>query len=181
MALSNLSGTYVIDQSHTRIGFSARHAMVTKVRGAFNEVEGIAHVDGTNPAASDVTVTMHVSSFDTRNEGRDGHVKSADFLDAETYPTITFRSTNVEQTGDDEVEITGDLTIKDVTRSITIPFTFEGEATDPFGNHRIGFEGGTSISRADYGITWNAALETGGVLVSDKIALEFEISAVKQA
>lgn len=181
MSLKDLTGTYVIDPSHTRIGFSARHAMVTKVRGAFTEVEGLAHVDGANPSASDVTVTIQVASFDTRNEGRDAHVKSADFLDAEKYPTLTFVSTNVEQTGDDTVEFTGDLTIKDQTRQITIPFTFEGEATDPFGNHRIGFEGGTSISRADYGITWNAALESGGVLVSDKVALEFEISAIKQS
>lgn len=181
MSLKELFGTYLIDPAHTRIGFSARHAMVTKVRGAFTEVEGTAHLDGANPPASDVTITMQVSSFDTRNEGRDAHVKSADFLDAEKYPAITFTSTNVEQTGEDEVEITGDLTIKNTTRSLTIPFTYEGEATDPFGNRRIGFEGGTAISRADYGITWNAALESGGVLVSDKVTLEFEISAIRQA
>ncbi len=181
MSLKDLSGTYVIDPSHSRIGFSVRHAMVTKVSGAFADFEGTAHLDGANPGASNVTVTMQVASFDTRNEGRDEHVKSPDFLDAATYPTITFVSTAVEQTGDDEVEITGDLTIKDQTRPITIPFTFEGAATDPFGNNRVGFEGGTTISRADYGITWNAALETGGVLVSDKVTLDFEISAIKKS
>ncbi len=181
MSLNDLSGTYVIDPTHSRIGFSARHAMVTKVRGSFGEFEGTAHLDGANPSASDVSVTIQVASFDTRNEGRDEHVKSADFLDVANYPTITFVSTKVEQTGDDTVDITGDLTIRGETRAITIPFTFEGSSTDPFGNHRIGFEGSTTISRADYGITWNAALETGGVLVSDKVTLEFEISAIKQS
>ena len=181
MSMQDIKGTFVLDPSHTRLGFSARHAMVTKVRGAFNEVEGTAHVDGSNPSASNVTVSIDAASFDTRNEGRDAHVKSADFLDVENYPKLTFVSTDVKVTGPDTVDITGDLTIKDVTKSITIPFTFEGEATDPFGNRRIGFEGSTVITRSDFGLTWNAALETGGVLVSDKINLEFEISAIEQA
>jgi polyisoprenoid-binding protein YceI len=178
--LSDLAGTYTIDPSHTRIGFVARHAMVTKVRGAFNEFEGSAIVDANLPASS-VDLTIQAASIDTRNEQRDGHLRSSDFLAMEEFPTITFASTAVEQVGATSVAITGDLTIKGVTSSITVPFEFEGAATDPFGNQRIGFEGQVTINRKDYGVTWNAALETGGVLISDKIVLEFEVSAIKNA
>jgi polyisoprenoid-binding protein YceI len=179
--LSQLTGTYTLDPAHSRIGFTARHAMVTKVRGAFNEFTGTAVLDGDNPASSTATVTIKAASIDTRNEQRDGHLRSNDFLAMEEYPEITFVSASVKETGDNEFELTGDLAIRGVTNSITIPFTFEGVATDPFGNVRAGFEGSVAISRADYGISWNAALETGGVLVSDKIVLEFEISAIKNA
>ena len=179
--LSQLTGTYTLDPAHSRIGFTARHAMVTKVRGAFNEFTGTAVLDGDNPANSTATVTIKAASIDTRNEQRDGHLRSNDFLAMEEYPEITFVSTSAKETGENEFELTGDLTIRGVTSSITIPFTFEGVATDPFGNVRAGFEGSVAISRADYGISWNAALETGGVLVSDKIVLEFEISAIKNA
>ena len=180
-ALTELTGTYTLDPAHTRIGFVARHAMVTKVRGAFNEFEGTAVLDGANPANSHVEVTINAASIDTRNAQRDGHLRSNDFLAMEEYPEITFVSTAVSQTGPDEFELTGDLTIKSVTNSVTIPFTYEGTVTDPFGNFRVGFEGSVTINRKDYGVTWNAALEGGGVLVSDKVVLEFEISAVKTA
>ena len=176
--LSDLSGTYVIDATHSRIGFVARHAMVTKVRGSFNEFEGSAVIAG---ADSTATVTIQAASIDTRNEQRDGHLRSNDFLAMDEYPQITFVSTAVEQAGPTGFEVTGDLTIKGVTNPVTIPFEFEGLATDPFGNLRAGFEGAVTINRKDYGITWNAALETGGVLVSDKIVLEFEVSAIKSA
>ena len=179
--LSQLTGTYTLDPAHSRIGFTARHAMVTKVRGAFNDFTGTAVLDGASPANSTATVTIKAASIDTRNEQRDGHLRSNDFLAMEEYPEITFVSTGVREAGENEYELTGDLTIKGVTNSITIPFTFEGLATDPFGNVRAGFEGSVAISRGDYGVTWNAALETGGVLVSDKIVLEFEISAIKNA
>ncbi|GEL23054.1 polyisoprenoid-binding protein [Pseudonocardia sulfidoxydans NBRC 16205] len=179
-ALSALTGTYAIDPTHTRIGFVARHAMVTKVRGGFNEFAGTARIDGDDLARSDVELTIQVASIDTRNADRDGHLRSNDFLALDEHPEITFRSTEVTPT-DEGVDITGDLTIKGVTRSVTVPFTFEGQATDPFGNERIGFEGATTINRKDYGLTWNAALETGGVLVSEKIVLEFEVSAIRQA
>ncbi|EHY87562.1 YceI family protein [Saccharomonospora azurea] len=175
-----LTGTYTIDPSHSRIGFVARHAMVTKVRGAFNEFEGTAKVNGENPADSSVEIVIKAASIDTRNADRDGHLRSNDFLAMDEYPEITFKSTEIKQTGDDAFAVTGDLTVRGVTRQVTIPLTFEGQATDPFGNVRVGFEGSTSISRKDFGVTWNAALETGGVLVSDKIDLEFEISAIKQ-
>ena len=179
--LTDLTGTYTLDPAHTRIGFVARHAMVTKVRGAFNEFEGAGTLDGTNPANSRVQVTIDTASIDTRNAQRDEHLRGNDFLAMKEYPRITFSSTGVRQLDDTTFEVTGDLTIKGVTNSITVPFTFEGAAKDPFGNLRIGFEGSVTINRKDYGITWNAALETGGVLVSDKVTLEFEISAIKNA
>ena len=179
--VTDLSGTYVLDPAHTRVGFVARHAMVTKVRGQFNEVEGTAVVDGTDLTRSTVQLTIQAASIDTRNEQRDGHLRSNDFLAMEEYPQITFVSTAVEQTGPTSFDVTGDLTIKGVTNSVTIPFEFEGAATDPFGNQRVGFEGSVVINRKDYGVTWNAALETGGVLVSEKITLEFEVSAIKAA
>ncbi len=179
--LTDLTGTWALDPSHTRIGFVARHAMVTKVRGAFNELEGTAVVDGNDLAASKVDVTIQAASIDTRNEQRDGHLRSNDFLAMDEYPTITFTSTAVRATGATGFELVGDLTIKGVTNSVTIPFEFEGAATDPFGNLRAGFEGQVTINRKDYGITWNAALETGGVLVGEKIVLEFEVSAIKNA
>ena len=177
--LADLAGTYTLDPAHTRIGFVARHAMVTKVRGSFNEFEGSVIVDGTDLAASRATLSIASASIDTRNEQRDGHLRSNDFLAIETFPQITFVSTGVTQTGATSLELTGDLSIKGVTNPVTVPFEFEGAATDPFGNLRVGFEGSVTISRKDYGITWNAALEAGGVLVSDKIVLEFEVSAIK--
>ena len=180
-ALTELSGTYTLDPAHTRIGFVARHAMVTKVRGAFNEFAGTAELDGANPENSRVQVTIQAASIDTRNSQRDEHLRGNDFLAMQEYPRITFTSTGVRQAGETSFEVTGDLTIKGVTNSVTIPFEFEGAAKDPFGNQRVGFEGSVAINRKDYGITWNATLETGGVLVSDKIVLEFEVSAIKNA
>ena len=176
----HLTGEYIIDPAHSRFGFVARHAMVTKVRGAFNAFEGRVRVDGENPANSTVELTIKVDSIDTRNADRDGHLRSHDFLAMDEHPDITFRSTEIAWIDQDSFEVTGDLTIKGVTRSVTIPLSFEGQATDPFGNSRIGFDGSTTINRTDFGVTWNAALETGGFYVGDKIILEFEISAIKQ-
>jgi polyisoprenoid-binding protein YceI len=178
---TDLTGTYTLDPAHTRIGFVARHAMVTKVRGAFNDFEGTIQIDGAEPAKSSTRVAIKATSIDTRNSQRDDHIRSADFLELETYPEITFVSRGIAQTGDTTFAVTGDLTVKDVTRPLTIEFDYEGAATDPFGNERIGFEGSVTISRKEFGITWNAALETGGVLVGDKVVLEFEVSAIKSA
>ncbi len=177
----SLSGTYTLDPSHSRVGFVARHAMIAKVRGAFNEVGGTATIDGANPSASSLEVTIQAASIDTRDANRDAHLRSADFFDVDTYPTITFVATGFEITDDATVEVTGDLTIRGVTRSVTVPFEFGGQAVDPFGNHRIGFEGSLVVNRKDWGLTWNAALEAGGVLVSDKVTLELEVSAIKAA
>jgi polyisoprenoid-binding protein YceI len=179
--LSALTGSYTIDPAHSRIGFVARHAMVTKVRGAFNEFTGNVVLDGEQPEKSSATVTIKAASIDSRNEQRDQHLRSNDFLAMDEYPEITFTSTGARQAGPAEFELTGDLTVRGVTRQVAIPFSYEGSATDPFGNFRAGFEGSVTISRKDYGVTWNAALEGGGVLVSDKVTLEFEISAVRNA
>jgi polyisoprenoid-binding protein YceI len=176
--IDDISGDYVIDAAHTRVGFSARHAMVTTVRGQFKDFEGQAHIDAANPANSSVTVKIQTASVDTGVADRDGHLKSGDFFDVEQFPEITFVSTDVSRDGDDWT-ITGDLTIKDVTKPVTIEFESTGSARDPFGNLRVGFEGGTAVSRKDWGLTWNAALETGGVLVSDKVKLEFDVSAIQ--
>lgn len=180
-ALSELTGTYALDATHTRIGFVARHAMVTKVRGSFNDFEGTAVLDGDDPSRSTATVTIQAKSIDTRNAQRDEHLRSNDFFAMDEFPTITFVSTAVRRTGDVEFEVDGDLTIKGTTKPVTVPFTYEGSAKDPFGNTRVGFEGSVVVNRKDWGIEWNAGLETGGVLVGEKITLEFEVSAVKTA
>lgn len=176
-----LTGTYAIDAAHSRFGFVARHAMVTKVRGAFDQVEGSATIDGANPSNSTVSIAIDADSIDTRNKQRDDHIRTNDFLDIANHPKITFVSTSIAHSGGNDFEVTGDLTIRGVTKPITIPLAFEGSATDPFGNARIGFEGSVVVNRKDWGVVWNAALEAGGVLVSEKVTLEFEISAVKQA
>ena len=179
VTLSDLSGTYTLDPAHTRIGFSARHAMVTKVRGQFADFSGHGDIHPEDFSRSRAHVTIQAASITTNNEQRDAHLRSNDFLSPADHPEIVFSSSEVAQTGDTTLELTGDLTIKGVTRSITVPLQLEGTAMDPFGNERVGFEGSVVINRKDYGITWNAALETGGVLVSDKITLEFEISAIR--
>lgn len=174
----SVTGTYEIDPSHSRIGFVARHAMVTKVRGSFNDFAGSGFFDVDNPAASHLELVIQATSVDTRNEDRDNHLRSNDFFDMENHPTIEFRSTEVERTGEDEYRVTGDLTMRGVTRSVSVDFTYEGAATDPFGASRIGFEGSTKVNRKDWGIEFNAPLETGGVLVGEQVTLEFEVSAV---
>ncbi len=179
--LTALTGTYTLDPAHSRIGFVARHAMVTKVRGAFNDFVGTAVLDGDNPASSSANVTIQVKSIDTRQPQRDEHLRSNDFFSMDEFPEITFVSTGARQVDDENFELTGDLTVKGVTKSVTIPFEYQGAAQDPFGNSRVGFEGSVVINRKDFGVNFNAALETGGVLVSDKITLEFEISAIKNA
>lgn len=181
LSIRGLSGTYNLDPSHSRVGFVARHAMVAKVRGSFDEVTGTATIDGANPSASSLEVTIQTASIDTRDANRDGHLRSADFFDVETYPTLTFVGTGFEITDDTTVEVTGDLTIRGVTKPVTVPFEFGGVAVDPFGNERVGFDGSVVVNRKDWDLTWNAALETGGVLVSDKVTLELEVSAIKAA
>src|SRR3954454_24865884 len=179
--LAQLTGSYTIDPTHTQIDFLARHAMVTKVRGAFDDFAGTVVFDAADPAATAVTVTIEAASINTRNAQRDEHLRGNDFFAMEQYPQITFLSTGLRLTDATSFELTGDLSIKGVTNAITIPFTYEGAATDPYGNLRLGLEGAVTINRRDYGVTWNAALETGGLLVSDKIVLEFEVSAIRNA
>ena len=174
-----LTGSYTIDPSHSRLGFVVRHAMVTKVRGAFADFTGTITVDGANPAASSVAITAQLASVDTKDEGRDGHLRSADFFDTDNHPEMTFTSTSIAPDGDDEFKVTGDLTIRGVTKPVTIDLEYVGEAKDPFGNDRIGFEGKAEINRKDWGLEWNAALETGGILVGEKVKLELDISAIR--
>ncbi|SCX55560.1 Polyisoprenoid-binding protein YceI [Klenkia marina] len=180
-ALSDVSGDYAVDAAHTRIGFRARHAMVTTVRGTFTRFEGAAHLDVADPTASAVELRIDAASLDTGQADRDAHLRSADFLDVERFPEITFVSTGVEQIDDDEFTVTGDVTIKGQTRTVAVDFTLTGSALDPFGNTRVGFEGALALKRSDWGLVWNAALETGGVLVSDKVQLEFDVSVIRQA
>jgi polyisoprenoid-binding protein YceI len=177
---ASLTGDYTFDTAHSTMGFIARHAMVTKVRGGFNEFEGKIHIDGANPEQSIAEASIMVASVDTRNEQRNGHLLSGDFFEQDKYPAMVFKSTGVIAKGDDQFVLRGDLTVKDVTRPVEFDVEFLGTTVDPFGNTRVGFEAKTTISRKDFGMTWNAALETGGVLVSDKIQIELEISAIKQ-
>lgn len=174
--LSSLpAGTFNIDPTHSRVGFSVRHAMVTKVRGAFNEYAGSGTVEN-GVAALHIDITA--ASVDTGNTDRDGHLQSPDFFDVANFPKLTFVSTSIKDAGAEKVIVEGNLTIKDVTKPISIEFEYTGTATDPYGNARFGFEGTSEINRKDFGLTWNAALETGGLLVSENVKLEFEISAI---
>lgn len=176
----DLSGDWEFDPSHTRIGFSARHAMVTTVRGSFNEIEGHVHADLEDMTKSTATVRLKAASIDTRNEQRDTHLRSADFFDADKWPDILFESTSIEEVEDRAYIVNGNLTIRDVTRAVSIPLELIGVQTDATGATRAGFEGSRRINRRDFGLEWNVALDAGGVLVSERISLEFEISAVKK-
>ncbi len=181
-ALRDLTGDYELDPNHTRIGFAARHAKVTKVRGEFAEFTGRIHVDVADHSRSSVELHIKAASINTHNEQRDAHLRSNDFLAMDEYPEITFSSTAVEsvESVDDEVyRVTGELAIRGVTRPVSIDFRFTGAATDPFGNLRVGFEGSTTINRKDWGVNWNAVIEGGGVLVSEKVTLEFDVSAIR--
>ncbi|MGP9537701.1 YceI family protein [Brachybacterium sp. AOP43-C2-M15] len=180
MTDSPLTGQWTIDPGHSRIGFSARHAMVTKVRGAFNDVTGEASFDEADPGSARVQVVVRTESVDTRNPQRDEHLRSADFLDVESHPEMTFTSTSVEEVDDNGYIVVGELTIRDTTRSMSIPLRFVGVDTDPFGNVRAGFEGTRRLDRRDWGISWNTPLDSGGLLVGDRIQLEFEMSLIKQ-
>ncbi|OEJ24860.1 polyisoprenoid-binding protein [Streptomyces agglomeratus] len=178
-ALAALTGEYAIDPAHSSIGFTVRHAMVTNVRGSFADHEGTLTLNGSDPSRSAAAIDVRIASIDTGIGDRDGHLRSGDFFDVEQFPLMTFRSTSAEQLGGDDYRIVGDLTIKDVTRPLAIDLEFNGSATDVYGNERVGFEGSAEILRSDWGLTWNAALETGGVMVSDKVKLTFDISAIK--
>ncbi|MGV9316317.1 YceI family protein [Streptomyces sp. NPDC003691] len=180
-ALAALTGEYVIDPAHSQIGFQVRHAMVTNVRGGFDDYEGTLVLNGADPEQSSASIDVRIASIDTGIEDRDNHLRSADFFDAEKFPLMTFRSTRAEAAGGDNYRIIGDLTIKDVTRPLTINLEFNGTATDVYGNERVGFEGFATILRSEWGLTWNAALETGGVMVSDKVKLNLDISAIKKS
>lgn len=179
--LAAISGDYDFDPTHTRIGFAAKHAMVTTVRGQFLRFTGSAHLDGDNPAASYAELSIDPQSISTGVDQRDEHLRGADFFDVEKYGHITFTSTKVEQVDDETFRMTGDLTVRDVTKPVTLVWVFTGAGVDPWGGFRAGFEGSAQISRKEWGLVWNVALETGGILVSDKVKLELDIAAVRRA
>lgn len=174
-----IAGDYKIDPAHSRVGFVARHAMVTKVRGSFNEFEGSGHFDPDDPSASRLELVIKAASIDTRNADRDAHLRSNDFFDMDTYPEIRFASTAVQRLSDDVYRVTGDLTIKGTTKPVSVDFELNGTATDPWGNQRLGLEGSTVVNRKDWGVNFNVGLEAGGVLVGEKVTLELEVSAIK--
>jgi polyisoprenoid-binding protein YceI len=170
--------TWKIDPAHSLVEFAVKHLMITTVKGRFSEVTGEIHVDETNFAASKVDIEVDVASIDTREAQRDAHLRSADFFDVEKFPKMTFRSTRVEGKLD-EFTLTGDLTIHGVTRPITLEVTHEGRGKDPWGGERIGFSAKGRLNRSDFGLTWNAALETGGFVVGDDVKISLDIEAVK--
>lgn len=174
MALTN----YTIDASHSAVGFAVRHMVVAKTRGRFTKFSGSFAFDAENPAASHVAVTIDVASIDTHDAQRDGHLRSPDFFDAENHKEITFKSKRVEGKGAD-LKVIGDLTIRGVTHEVTLDVEYAGGGKDPWGNERAGFAAKTSLNRKDYGLSWNAALETGGVLVGEKVEIEIDVEAIK--
>jgi polyisoprenoid-binding protein YceI len=170
--------TYAVDPAHSTVEFIVRHLMIAKVRGRFTKVTGQVELPAGSDLPSSVSATIEAASIDTREEQRDAHLRSADFFDAEKFPQITFQSTRIHGEPDD-FTIDGDLTIHGVTRQVKLKATFEGRATDPFGNPRVGYAAHGAISRKDFGLTWNAALETGGVAISDEVRIELNVEALE--
>lgn len=178
--LSELTGDYVLDKAHTRIGFVARQAMVTELRGQFHEFDGSAHLDGDDPSKSSAQLTIQAKSIQTSNELRDEHLRSH-FLEVPNYPTVSFTSTEVEQVNETSFMVTGDLTIRGVTKPVSVEMELTGAENDSRGNFTVGFEGTAIINRKYWGVSWNAVVAGGGVLVSEEVTLEFEVAAIRQS
>lgn len=174
------STVWQIDPAHTTAEFSVRHMMISNVKGRFGTLEGTVTGDLEDPTQAQVDVKIEVASVDTRNEQRDQHLRSADFFDAENHPYITFKSRRIERTGQDRFNVVGDLTIRGVTREVVLDATFEGQARSPWGQQVAGFSATTRLNRKDYGLTWNAALETGGVLVGDEVKIDIHVELIRQ-
>lgn len=175
------SARYVIDNSHSHASFSVRHLMISNVRGEFQKFGGEVEYDPENPSGLKVAVSLDVASINTREEKRDAHLRSADFFDAESHPAITFRSTGA-RAGDDGLEVVGDLTIRGVSRQVTLKVEeITAEGKDPWGNTRIGGSASTKIKRSEFGVSWNAAIEAGGVVVGDEVKIQLEVELIKQA
>ncbi|NTV65467.1 MAG: YceI family protein [Oscillochloris sp.] len=172
--------SWVIDASHSQVAFSVRHLMVAKTRGRFDSFSGTVNFDEQSPANSSVDVTIETSSIDTRNEQRDGHLKSADFLDVANFPSITFVSKRIEVLDDSHGKIIGDLTIRGVTREVVLSTEYNGQSKSPWGSVSAGFSAETKINRKDWGLEWNVALETGGVLVGEDVTINIELEIIKQ-
>ncbi len=170
-----------IDNTHSQVTFSVRHMMVTTVKGQFNVLSGKLEIDEQHPENSWVEAEVDAASIDTRDERRDGHLRSPDFFDAANYPTITFKSTKVEAVGDHEYRVSGDLTLHGVTRQVTFDAEYSGQLKDPYGMQRAGLSAKATINRKDFGLSWDQALESGGVLVGDKVTIEIDLAAVRAA
>ena len=173
--------TWNIDASHSIAEFAVRHMMVSTVKGRFGRLEGAIEGDEANPTASSVRATIDVASIDTSDEQRDAHLRSDDFFNAEKYPHITFVSKRIERVDAESFRIVGDLTIRDVTKEVVLDTEFEGQVRDPYGNQRAGFTATTQINRGDFGVSFNGALETGGVIVGDKVKITLHIEAMRPA
>lgn len=169
--------TYQIDKAHSEVGFSVRH-LISKVRGRFTDFAGAVAFDPAEPAASSVNFTIEAASIDTANADRDAHLRSNDFFSVDQFPRLTFTSTKVTPRGEGEFDVTGQLTIRDVTRTVVLPVTYLGTAGDPWGNQRVAFETSVTINRKDYGLHWNAVLETGGFVVGDDVTISVSIQAL---
>lgn len=172
---------FQIDNSHSEIQFSARHMMVSKVRGIFEKWGGVVALDPANPAATTVDITIEAASINTKDAQRDGHLRSPDFLNVEQYPSITFKSTKVELGGDNTAKLHGNLTIAGVSKPVTLTVEYQGNAKSPWGTVNYGFSANTKINREDWGLTWNAALETGGWLVGKEIQIDIDLELVEVA
>lgn len=176
---ASVLATYNLDPAHSELGFSVKHLMVTNVKGSFHKFEAQVQLDEADLTNSKLSVTIDAGSIDTRVADRDTHLRSADFLDVENHPNLTFVSKRIERAGDDTYKVVGDLTVRGVTREITLAAEETGRGKDPWGGSRIGFELRGKLNREEYGLTWNAALETGGVLVSPEVKLVIDIEVVK--
>ena len=176
-----MTQTYSIDRNHTRLEFSAKHMMVTTVRGSFEDFTGAVEVDGDDPTSARAQAVVKTASIWTGVEMRDNHLRSDDFFGVEKYPEMTFQSTAVEKTGENTFKVTGDLTIRDVTRPITLDVEVEGQIIDPYGNERVGLSARGRLNRKDWGLNWNQAIEAGGVVVSDHINIAVEAAIVRKA
>lgn len=171
--------SWIIDTAHSHLQFTVRHMMIAKVRGTFDEFSGVVDYDPNNPTDTNIQVTIDVDSINTREDKRDGHLRSADFFDVENFPHMTFRSTRVVSKGDGEGKLYGDLTIRDQTKEVVLNVSYEGMAKAPWGTTSIGFSASGKINRKDWGLNWNQALETGGWLVGDEIKIDIEVELVK--
>ncbi|MDI3417167.1 YceI family protein [Streptomyces luteolus] len=180
-ALRALTGHWSIDAPHSRIGFSVRHAMVTTVRGAFGDYDSALYFDGDRPSESRAELVIRVASVDTGVDQRDAHLVGTDFFDANRFPEMAFRSTSAVHEGGESFRMTGNLTIRDVTRPVDLQLDYLGSVLDPFGYERAGFDGTTTIDRTDWGLVYNQRLAAGGTMVSEKVRLQFDISAVRSA
>ncbi|GMK45987.1 YceI family protein [Paenibacillus glycanilyticus] len=172
---------WAVDFTHSSVDFTIKHMMIAKVKGTFHKFEAEIDADPADLTTAAISFAVDLSSIDTRNADRDNHLRTGDFFDIAQFPELTFKSTNIVKTDDDEYEVTGDVSLHGVTRSETFSVTFEGAGKDPWGNEKAGFSGKGSIKRSDYGLTYNAALETGGVLIGDEVKISIEIEVGKQA